>query len=163
MNNTAKLSLFKIMYEGSVASGVRRIEAITGRNTINGFNSSITMIGEAAEVLKINNPKEIVEGSRQLMEHIKDKDAEIAELKNKLAVFAVDDLFKNSVIENDVRIMTNIFNDSTPEVLRTMCERVNDIAPKAVLVAACVNGGKATIACAVGTQARARGLKAGNI
>ncbi len=163
VDNTAQIGLFKIMYEGSVASGVRRIEAITGRNFVNGFNTCIATVAQAADVLKINNPREIVNGCHQVVENMKKQETEINDLKNKLAAFAVDDLFKNSDITNDVRIMTSIFKDTSAEVLRTMCERVLDMAPKSVLVIAGVSDGKATLACAVGEAVRKRGAKAGNI
>lgn len=163
VDNTGKIGLFKILYEGSVASGVRRIEAVTGRNFVDHYNDTVAVIGEAAKALKINNPRELVKGSVQIAEAMKKQHEVISELNGKLSALKVDDLFKNSKIENGIRVMTAVFKDTNADVLKTMCDRVIDSAPKAVLVIAGINGQKATFACACGKEARNLGANAGKI
>lgn len=163
MDNTAKLGLFKILYEGSVAAGVRRIEAVTGLNSLDCYNNTITTIGEAAAVIKVNNPREIVKGCENISDQLKQKDLVIDDLRNKVAVMQVATLFENSVVENGIRVMTGKFENISTEVLRNMCSQVIDKAPKAVLVIAGINGEKATFACACGKEARDAGAAAGKI
>lgn len=65
VDNTSKLGLFKIRQEGSVASGVRRIEAITGYGVLDYINKANALIMGAATALKISNPKAVVDGVKR--------------------------------------------------------------------------------------------------
>ncbi len=163
VKNTSNLGLFKIRQEGSVASGVRRIEAITGIGMLNYINNTNAAIVAACEALKISNPKQIIEGVQKAAELIKSQQKEINELKNKLAVAEVDELFAGTAVENGVRIVTGKFDNTTADVLRTMCERAKVVAPKSVAVLAAVNDGKVTFAASCGAEAREVGANAGKI
>lgn len=163
VDNTGKIGLFKILTETSVASGVRRIEAVTGRNTSEMFDECILTIGKTTQILKINNSKEIIKGSEQIAETLKAQASKIEQLEIKLAATKIDEIFKNSEVEQGVRIMTGVFEDTTADIIRMMCARIIDTAPKAVAVIAGVKGGKATFACACGTEARELGANAGKI
>lgn len=86
VKNTSNLGLFKIRQEGSVAAGVRRIEALTGYGVLNYINKVNAAIVGACTALKIANPKAVVEGAQKVSEIIKAQQKEIAELNSKLAV-----------------------------------------------------------------------------
>lgn len=161
--NTSNLGLFKIRQEGSVASGVRRIEALTGIGVLRYINTINSAIVGTCEALKITNPKAIVEGAKKAEEIIKSQQKEIAELNKKLAVAEVSELFAGTEIENGVRIVTGNVENATAEVLRAMCERARDTAPKSVTVLATVNDGKVTFAASCGKEARELGANAGKI
>jgi alanyl-tRNA synthetase len=163
VKNTSNLGLFRIRQEGSVASGVRRIEAITGIGVLNYINKVNAAIIGACEALKVSNPKQIIEGAQKASELIKRQEKEIAELNQKLASFKIDELFSNSEIENGVRIVTGKVDNATADVLRTMCERARDLAPKSVTVLAAVNDGKVTFAASCGKEAKELGANAGKI
>lgn len=162
-SNTANLGLFKIKQEGSVASGVRRIEAITGKGVLNYINNANSVIVSVCEALKVSNPKAIVEGAVKASEIIKAQQKEIAELNQKLSATKLDELFAGTEIENGVRIVTGKLENTAPDVLRSMCERARDMAPKAVAVLATVNDGKVTFGAACGKEARELGANAGKI
>ncbi len=163
VDNTAKIGLFKIRQEGSVAAGVRRIEAVTGRGVIELLNNSIYTLVFSAEALKIGNIKDFASRCEQIAGELKEKDREIDALNRKLASSKIDELFANAKFEKGVRIISAAFNDINADMLRTMCQRVLDSAPKTVVVIAGMNGDKVTFACACGEEARAKGANAGKI
>lgn len=163
VKNTSNLGLFKIRQEGSVASGVRRIEAITGIEVLEYINRTNASIMAVCEALRINNPKQLIDGVQKASELIKAQQKEIAELNKKLAVAQIDELFAGTEIENGVRIVTGRVDDTTADVLRAMCERARDTAPKCVVVLSSVNGDKVTFAAACGIEARQLGANAGKV
>ena len=162
-NNTAKLGLFKIRQEGSVAAGVRRIEALTGNNVLNFLNNTLETIAYSAEALKINNVKDFQNQCKKIAEDIKEKDREIDALKNKLASSEINDLFVSAKIEKGVRILFSKFDNTNGDMLRSMCQKLLSTAPKAVAVLAGICDGKVTFACCCGEEARAKGANAGKI
>ena len=163
VDNTAKIGLFKIRQEGSVAAGVRRIEAVTGRGVIELLNNSIYTLVSSAEALKIGNIKDFASRCEQIAGELKEKDREIDALNRKLASSKIDELFANAKFEKGVRIISAAFNDINADMLRTMCQRVLDSAPTPPVVIAGMNGDKVTFACACGEEARAKGANAGKI
>lgn len=163
VKNTANIGLFRIRQEGSVASGVRRIEAITGIGVLKYINTVHSTIMEVCDTLKITNPKAMAEGVKKVAVLIHEQQKEIEMLNNKLAAGKVDELFATSKIENGVRVITGQFKDTNADVLRSMCERARDKAPKCVAVLASVNDGKVTFAASCGIDARKLGANAGKI
>lgn len=163
VDNTAKLGLFKIKQEGSVAAGVRRIEAVTGNGVIDLLNNTLGLLVSASEILKVGNIKDFTNHCIKLTEELKEKDKQIEALNNRIAASRVDELFKNTKIEKGVRILYAAFNDVTVEMLRNMCRRVLDSAPKSVVVIAGMSEDKATFACACGKEAQKKGANAGKI
>lgn len=163
VDNTAKLGIFKIRQEGSVAAGVRRIEAVTGNGVISLLNRALGLLATTSEILKVSNIKDFANHCVKLTEELKEKDKQIEALNNRIAASRVDELFENTKIEKGVRILYAAFNDVTVEMLRNMCRRVLDSAPKAVVVIAGMSEDKATFACACGKEAQKRGANAGKI
>ena len=163
VDNTAKVGLFKIRQEGSVAAGVRRIEAVTGHNVIGYLGSVITAVGRAAEALHLNNPMEIVEGSVRVIERLKDAEKEIDKLKADIARSQIKAILDNADKVGETSVVTALFNGSSADMLRKMCENITDTVGDAVAVLAAVSDGKLTFACACTKAAVAKGLKAGNI
>ena len=163
IDNTAKVGLFKIRQEGSVAAGVRRIEAVTGKNLIKYLGNVIMTVGKAAEAMHINNPLEIVVGAARMAEKLKEAEKEIEKLKAQMAQDEVDAILNNAEMVGDTAVVTALFNGTKPDMLRKMCESISDSVPDAVAVLAAVSDGKLTFACACTKAAVAKGLKAGNI
>lgn len=161
--NTSNLGLFKIRQEGSVASGVRRIEAITGYGVLDYINKANATIMGVCSALKLPNPKGVVEGAQKAEMLIRAQQKEISNLNSKLAVAQLDELFANTEIENGVRVVTGNIMNANADVLRTMCERAKDMAPKCVIVLATANEGKVTFAASCGKEALQLGANAGKI
>ena len=163
MDNTAKLGLFKIISESSVASGVRRIEAVTGIGMINLVNEMQNTIQEASAALKLGNSNDLVHRCNQLTADLKEKDRIIEQLRGKMAADQVNQLFAQAKTAQGVRFITSSFTGTTPDALWSMCDKIRDQAPDCVAVLAAVNGEKVTFAATVGKEAQGKGAHAGNI
>lgn len=163
VNNTSALGLFKIKQEGSVAAGVRRIEAVTGKGVLEYLNSTVNACVIASQLLHINNPKELVQGAERIAAELKDKNREIESLKSQLAASQIDSLISGAPVVSDIKVITGKFEGTTPDMLKTMCDKVTDKVENAVVVLAAVNGEKLTFVCASSKGSVAKGLKAGDI
>lgn len=163
VDNTAKIGLFKIRQEGSVAAGVRRIEAVTGHGVLKMVEDAMNMIAQTAITLKISNPREIVAGAERVAGELKEQSRKIQELSDKIAATQIDSLMANSQLEKGVRIICAAMTDVTGDVIKEMCGKILDVAPKAVIVLAGINEGKVTFGCACGKEAREKGANAGKI
>ena len=163
VSNTGQIGMFKIISEVSVASGVRRIEAVTGTNAVAEYNKLIFTIAQTADILKINNPHEIVKGATNIANTLKAKDNEISDLKNKLASSEIDSVLNSAVQVGSFKVMTTKLIGVDADVLRSICANIINKEPTAVFVVAGVNDAKATIACACGADARNNGAMAGKI
>ncbi len=163
VNNTARLGLFKIVSESSVASGVRRIEGVTGRGVLQHMADSDKTIQDAATALKINNPTELPESCEHLLSEQKELKKELEKLNAKLANWQVDGLFDSAELVKGVKVITGSFSSTTADALRTMSDRVRENAPNSVAVFAAINDGKAVLSATAGKEAQKKGCHAGNI
>ena len=163
VDNTAKIGLFKIRQEGSVAAGVRRIEAVTGHNVIGYLGEIITNIGRAAEALKLNNPLEIAVGAARTAERLKEAEKEIDRLKGEIAKSKLSNVLDKAEKVGDTSVVTALLSGTSADILRGMCADIADTDESVVTVLAAVNDGKLTFACSCSKAAISKGLKAGNI
>lgn len=161
--NTANLGLFRIRQEYSVASGVRRIEALTGYGVLQYIDNMNATIMGVCEALKVSNPHMVIESAVKADQTIKTLQKEVSELNSKLASSKVADLFANAEVKNGVKIVTSKVEGATADVLRTMCEKGKESNPNAVIVLATANDGKVTFAAACGKEALSLGANAGKI
>ena len=163
VDNTAKLGLFKIKSESSVAAGVRRIEAVTGANVLTMLNEALATISDAAAAMKLSNPAELVRKGAAMTAELKEKDRQIEQLSSKLASIEVDSLVENAACVGDTKLVIKKFDGVKPDELRTMGDKVRDKCADSVAVFASVNGEKGTIFVAVGKEALTKGANAGKI
>ncbi|MBQ9083301.1 MAG: alanine--tRNA ligase, partial [Clostridia bacterium] len=163
VNNTAKLGLFKICSESSVAAGVRRIEAVTGTGVSAMLEHALAQLNETAAALKVNNVADLTNRAVQLTAELKAKDKENEALKQKLAASKLDELMANAKQVGAVRVLTVKLDGAAADEVRSMCDQVKDRADDVVAVVAGTGGTKAVIAASVGKKAQAAGAHAGNI
>ncbi|HEX3016325.1 MAG TPA: alanine--tRNA ligase [Caproicibacter sp.] len=163
IGNTAQIGLFKIVSESSVAAGVRRIEAVTGTNVLSLLNDTLNEVAQAAEVLKLNNPSELVHKVGQMSAELKEKDREIESMSAKLAAVKVESLLGSAKDVKGVKVVAAKFEGTEPAALRIMCDKVLEKSQDCVAVLAGVNGGKANIAACAGKGAQSKGAHAGKI
>ena len=163
IDNTAKIGLFKIVSESSVAAGVRRIEGVTGTGVLDLLNRTIGEIDEAAAALKLNNSSELVQKTVQFAAELKEKDKTIEMLNSKLAGVQIDSLIAGAKKVGGVQVITSVFPGTEPDALRALCDKARDHAPNMVAVFAGTRGGKANIAACVAKEAMAAGVNAGQI
>lgn len=162
IDNTAKIGLFKIRQEGSVAAGVRRIEALTGFNVLNYINKVVAAMGQTAVALKLNDARKLAETAAKIAEELKDKDRQIAALNSKLAHSHIDELIAGMEDVDGVGVVSSIIGVESSQI-RDVADMCTDKNENSVVVLACVSGTKATFACRVGKEALAKGLNAGKI
>ncbi|MBR6609510.1 MAG: alanine--tRNA ligase [Oscillospiraceae bacterium] len=157
VSNTAKVGLFKIVSESSVAAGVRRIEAVTGMGVLALLAEKQNLINETAKGLKINNPNDIAVKAAQASEEIKALQKENESLRGEIAKGRVADLMKNAVEVNGIKVYTGYFASTTPDALRQMAASIED----GIAVLCGEQNGKVTIAASCSKSAIAAGVKAG--
>ncbi|MDE5859096.1 MAG: alanine--tRNA ligase, partial [Oscillospiraceae bacterium] len=163
VDNTSKIGLFKIVSENSVAAGVRRIEAVTGSGVLALIDEYKDTISKSAKAIKAPNASELAARCTAAAGEIKALEKEVSDLKGKIAAAQLDSLFGNAVTVGSVKVITAVFEDTAPDVLRAMGDRIKDKAADAVAVIAAVNGGNGSLVCACGKDAVAAGAHAGNI
>ena len=157
VSNTAKIGLFKIVSESSVAAGVRRIEAVTGMGVLALLAEKQNLINETAKGLKINNPNDIAIKAAQANEEIKTLQKENEALRGEIAKGRVADLLKTAVEVNGLKVYTGYFAGTSGDALRQMAQGIED----GIAVLCGEQGGKVTIAASCGKSAIAAGVKAG--
>ena len=164
VKNTAQIGGFKIVSEASVAAGIRRIEAVTGRNLLVRANLQEAMLHTVANTLKANNITSLPIRAEAVMAENKAMSKELEEIKAKVAASKVDSLFDNAEEVGGVKIASAYFTGTTGDTLRGMCDSIRD---KAVNPCVAVLVGKAddkiTMAVTVNKLAQEKGLKAGNL
>ena len=163
VNNTSRIGLFKIRQEGSVAAGVRRIEAVTGKGVLRYLDNAIAMIGASAQILKINNPKEMVQSAQRIAETMQESRKEIEKLKEQLASMKMKTVLDSAVDANGVKVITAKFEGTAPDMLRKMSMNLTDAPDPIVAVLAAINDGKLTFVSGASKAAIEKGVKAGNV
>ncbi len=163
VDNTAKIGLFHIISESSVAAGVRRIEAVTGRNVLNVLYNNISLLKDTAEILKAQNVADVAKRSQAVMNELKDTKQALEKAESKLAGSKLNDILSSAVEVGNVKVITARLDNTAPDELRKMCDTVKAENPDTVAVFAAVNGEKLTFCAACGKSAIENGAHAGNI
>ena len=162
LDNTAKVGLFKIVGESSVAAGVRRIEAITGLGVLAHIKSQEKTIVDTAREMK-TNPAEIVKRATQLTEELKSAKNEIDALNAKIAASKTADIMNGAVKVGAVTVVASLTEGMTPDAARQV---IDDLKAKddAIVVLLATNvDGKLNLVCGCGKAAVAAGAMAGKI
>ena len=162
LNNTAKAGAFHIASEGSVASGVRRIEATTGIKTMQRLHEDIDAISSVAALFKAN-PNDMLQKVEQQAAELKEAKRLIQQYKDKESAGGADEMLKKAVDVCGLRVVTCSQKDCDAAKLRQIGDALRDKDSSVVAVVAAVNGEKITFQCVCGKDAVARGVKAGDI
>ena len=162
LDNTAKVGSFRIKSEGSVASGVRRIEATVGKLTLEDINRSREMMFHAAQLLK-TTPNELDTKLEQQLNEMRELRQTVEKFKAREAAGEVDRIFFGAHEVGGLRVITATIPDADGAKLRQMGDTVRGKADNVVAVIASVNDGKITFLASCGKEAVARGVKAGDI
>ena len=162
VKNTAQIGGFKIISESSVAAGIRRIEAVTGKNLLARANGIEMTLRQTAGTLKANNVADVVARAEAVMAENKAMSRELENLKVQIASAKVQQLFDSAEEINGVKIVSAFFSGTSGDTLRGMCDAIRERAVNpvtAVLVGSA--DGKITMAVTVNKLAQEKGLKAG--
>ena len=162
LDNTAKVGPFELVGEGSVASGVRRIEAITGKACLQKMEHNQELLVEAAAKLKAK-PAELAARVQAQLDEIKDLKRAIEAYKAKEASGEVDRFLFAAHNIGGLKVLTVTVPNADPGKLRQMGDMLRDKDPKVAAVLATVNGEKITFLAVCGKEAIAKGIKAGEL
>ncbi|MWQ40568.1 alanine--tRNA ligase [Glaesserella parasuis] len=133
VKQTGEIGLFKVVSEGAVAAGVRRIEAVTGENAIGLLHQQQQILNQSAELLKADTAS-LVEKIQQLQEKSKKVEKELQQLKDKLAAQAGGELAKQAQQINGVNVVVQRLENVDAKALRTMVDDLKNQLGSAVIV-----------------------------
>ena len=162
LDNTAKAGAFKIIGEASVAAGVRRIEAVTGKAVLDYLNERQQLLSEASAALK-TSPNELPAKIEQTVGELRAMTKKIDKLNSRVASLQMVDLLNVSRDVKGVNVVATKLEDATADVLRTMGDSIKEKAPNMVAVLSAVNDGKVSLLCVCGAEAVKKGAHAGKI
>ena len=162
MDNTAKVGPFRIESEFSVASGVRRIEAVTGLEFFRENEENNRRLLEMADMLK-TSPMEVVEKARATMENMRELRRRVDALQDKIRSGEIDNFITAAHSVGDLKVVTATVPATTTDELRRMGDFLRERAANVVAVLAAVNEGKITFLAVCGKEAVSAGVKAGDI
>ena len=162
VTRTGDIGMFKIVAEGGVAAGIRRVEAVTGDNAVAYVQSLDARLGEVAAVLKA--PAAEVTGKiSQILENVKALERELARLKGKLASSQGDDLLAQAQpVKGGFRVLAARLDGADAKVLRDTLDQLKNKLKSAAIVLAAVDGDKVQLAAGVTADATTK-VKAGEL
>jgi len=158
---TGDIGLFKVVAEGGVAAGVRRIEAITGENAVAWVQALDARTKEAASMLKAA-PGELVGRIGQSLDHVRVLEKELARLKSKLASSHGEDLAEQAVEVDGIKVLAATLDGADTKTLRETMDRLKDRLKSAAIVLAAVDGAKVSLIAGVTPNATSK-VKAGEL
>ncbi len=162
LDNTAKVGPFRIESEGSVASGVRRIEAITGKACLEEMELARQRVYNACAILK-TKPAELASKLEGQVEEIKNLKRAIEAIKARETAGEADRILFGAHVIGGVHVITASVPDADANKLRQMGDTLRDKASDVVAVLASANGDKITFLAVCGKDAVSKGLKAGEL
>jgi alanyl-tRNA synthetase len=161
VQRTGDIGLFKIVAEGGVASGVRRIEGVTGQQALAYLQDLEATLGQVAGTLKAP-VAEVHERVGQVMEHVKSLEKELAALKGRLASSQGDELVAQALELKGIRLLVARLDGADTKTLRETMDKLKDKLKTAVIVLASLEGGKVQLAAGVTPDTTGR-VKAGEL
>ncbi len=160
VTRTGDIGLFKIVMEGGVAAGVRRVEAITGDNAVAYMQDLDSQLKQAAAMLK-SQPSELGQKITQVQDQVKALEKELAKLKGKLAASQGDDLAAQAVEIGGIKVLAaQIEGDA--QALRETADKLRDKLGTCALVLGAASDGKVSLVAMVSADATSR-IKAGEL
>lgn len=162
IDETAKIGMFKIISESSIASGVRRIEALTGKAAIEYLNNANSIITELMQSVK-STREELLDKVLNLKKEIKDKEKEITKLNNEILKSNMDDILNKYEEINGTKVFTIKLKDTDANALRDIADRIKDKNPSCVIILASEFEGKVLFVASVTKDLNHKGIQAGNI
>lgn len=162
VSRTGEIGLVKIVSESGIAAGVRRIEAITGYAFLQRFNDMDREFQSLAEILKV--PEDMmVERVEKLLGELKEKEREIARLRERLAVGGVDSLVAGRIMVDDIPVVAASVELADPEALRNLADAVRDKLGSGIVLLGSKAEEKVLFVATVSRDLVKQGFNAGSI
>jgi alanyl-tRNA synthetase len=161
VSRTGDIGLFKIVAEGGVAAGIRRVEAVTGEVALALVQNLNSRINDAAAALK-TQPEELTLRIGQVQDHVKSLEKELATLKSKMASSQGDDLVNQAVDVKGIKVLAATLQGADVTALRETMDKLKDKLKTAAIVLAAVNDGKVSLIAGVTADTTSK-VKAGDL
>ncbi|WP_423370736.1 alanine--tRNA ligase [Burkholderia sp. LMG 32019] len=161
VSRSGDIGFFKIVVEGGVAAGIRRVEAITGDNAVRYVQDLDARVNEAAAALKAQ-PSELTQRIAQVQDQVKSLEKELGALKSKLASSQGDELAQQAVEIAGVYVLAATLDGADAKTLRETVDKLKDKLKSAAIVLAAVEGGKVSLIAGV-TPDASKKVKAGEL
>ena len=160
---TGRLGLFRIASESSVAAGVRRIEVLTGLNTLDELRRTESLLSEIGKVVKSAGREDIINKTEALSEETRRLRKELESMNRKAAFAVVESAYAGAEDVSGLRLVRASFEQLPADALRDAADKIISAHPEAVTLFASVTGEKVVLVSACGTQAVESGAHAGNL
>ncbi|WP_429575433.1 alanine--tRNA ligase [Paraburkholderia sp. UCT70] len=161
VNRSGDIGFFKIVMEGGVAAGIRRVEAITGDNAVRYVQELEARVNAAAAVLKAQ-PAELTQRIGQVQDQVKALEKELGALKSKMASSQGDELAGQAIEIGGVHVLAATLEGADVKTLRETVDKLKDKLKSAAIVLASVEGGKVSLIAGVTADASKK-VKAGEL
>ncbi len=161
VQRSGDIGLFKIVAEGGVAAGIRRVEAVTGDNALAYLQELESTLGDVAGALKVT-PAEVPARVATTLDQVRALEREVAALKGRLASAQGDDLLAAAVDVKGLKVLAAQLHGADAKTLRETMDKLKDKLKSAAIVLAAVDGGKVQLAAGV-TADRMGQVKAGEL
>ncbi|MBY2477788.1 alanine--tRNA ligase [Clostridioides difficile] len=162
LTNTSQVGMFKILSEGGVAAGVRRIEAITGKAVYEYLKERDGIISEVCVSLK-SKEDNLIQRISSLLEENKNLSKELHDMKAKMSLQSADSIFDSKVEVNGVNLITNKFEGMDMDTLRETADNLRDKLGSGVVVLANVVDDKVNFVVTATKDVLDKGIHSGNI
>lgn len=163
IDNTSKIGLFKIVSESSVASGVRRIEAVTGTGVLKYMSDINSLLINSAQALKVSNINDLPNKCQQAVTENRELEKTINKLNQQIADLKSSEILDNTQEIMGINTVNGIFNNTKPEELLQMGDKVKDKYNNIIGVFAGEFDGKGTLCVVCDKEAISKGMHAGKI
>jgi alanyl-tRNA synthetase len=161
VERTGDIGLFKVTSETGVASGIRRIEAVTGEGALALVQELDTQVQDAAAALKAA-PDELASRIGQVLEHVKSLERELGRLQSRLAAAQGNELIERAVDVKGIKVLAATLEDADVKTLRETMDRLKEKLKTAAIVLGAVHDGKVSLIAGVTADSVGR-IKAGDL
>ena len=161
VRRTGDIGFFKIVSESGVASGIRRVEAVTANGALAWVHEQESKLTQAAHVLKAQ-PQELTQKLGQILDNVKSLEKELSRLKSKLASSQGDDLADQAVTVGPAKVLAAKLDGADAKTLRETMDKLKDKLKSAAIVLGAVEGDKVTLIAGVTADLTAK-VKAGEL
>ncbi len=162
VSNTSKICMFKIISESGIASGVRRIEAITGEKVYEYINNKDAQLNNIADIIK-SNKSDILNKVKNLSDENKNLAKEVEKLKSKLASSKLDDIINEVNNIDGINVVVKRIDGMDINNLRQLGDKIKDRLNSVLVVLGTVNDGKVNFIATTTKDLVSKGIHAGNI
>ena len=161
VKRTGDIGLFKIVSEGGIAAGIRRVEAVTGEVAVQLVQNLTARIAEASSLLK-TQPDDLLQRIMLVQDQVKSLEKEMNQLKSKLAANQGNELASQAVEINGVKVLAAVLDGADSTALREVTEKLKESLKSAVILLAAVQDGKVSLVAGVTSNVTSK-VKAGEL